>query len=155
MGRHWEGTSGPSWPSSSAQLSYSGIGFARISLQRPSSSASSCRLNPLPSKSKIRRTTPAAASSPSPPASDPIPWPQRWQSELIGFGARETEAAATVGGGPGGRAAACRVPLLPAPATRAAASEWRIGAAGGDVGGSSRFGPGTATAPSFSPTSLP
>jgi hypothetical protein len=47
----------------------------------------------------------------------PIPRPQRWQSEHIGFGARETEVAATVGGGTGGRAAACRAPSLPAPAT--------------------------------------
>jgi hypothetical protein len=41
-----------------------------------------------------------------------------------------------------------------APATRAAASEWRSRTTEGDAGGSSRFGPGTDTAGSLSPTSL-
>jgi hypothetical protein len=114
MGPHWEGTSGPS---PSAQLSYrlrSGDWTSARTLQRERGRLPRS-VNPLPSAlifDEPRRPQPLLRILPH-----PIPRPQKWQSELIGFGARETEVAATVGGGPGGRAAACRAPSLSAPAT--------------------------------------
>jgi hypothetical protein len=95
MGRQWEGTSGPS---PSAQLSYrlcSGDWTMHCTYTGEGGRLSSSigqSVNPL-----ARRPQPLLRLLPH-----PIPRPQRWQPEHIGFGARETEVAATVGGGPGG-----------------------------------------------------
>jgi hypothetical protein len=117
MGRQWEGTSG--LKPICAIVVQALLGRLDSALRVHWRGREGGRLprsvNPLPSAlifDEPRRPQPLLRVLPH-----PIPRPQKWQSELIGFGARETEVAATVGGGPGGRAAACRAPSLSAPAT--------------------------------------